>query len=519
MNEPPTKRRRTNSPDDLASSPLRKPPRRPSYASPTKSHLARNYPNLVPSRRSTLSASPRRMRPVPGQNGLRREKENGASEIALQTGEDDESELPGTPSQESFEGQHQQRGGAIFSSSPSKRPPRAKRPVRQSPPRKKAPAVQLDDITRTVEDGPTQAETQPVAQQRQPPDPEIKKREQKARLQRKVEELEAEVSRCVEEIAKEQRRAPGETLPPKERDDLTQVHKPTVLQHVLTRTDTESDKPAPVSTLLCSFLPFAALSVPQPRPKQPAKAIPSHRPLELADPLPYLEMFTSLKFSTQISLPRDKVLPASSRVHQKHTIDITGPQKLLTAQIAITIDGLTHEIIDMHILRLSPWAEGELGSFIRARAQDKDIGNAAWAMDSYWELAHKRAQYWQKCQTKFAHLLAGRNNEDAENHVTQAKANTAKPIMSRKDLTRNLGRDTLVLQDKHVLFKLNWRISFDWTGEAESDVTVEAAFPKVWSETDTGASLKKVPETFTSLLRTKGAFEATRIMVALLFAR
>jgi hypothetical protein len=37
------------------------------------------------------------------------------------------------------------------------------------------------------------------------------------------------------------------------------------------------------------------------------------------------------------------------------------------------------------------------------------------------------------------------------------------------------------------------------------------------SETDTSASLKKVPETFASLLRTRGAYEATRIMVALLF--
>lgn len=230
-------------------------------------------------------------------------------------------------------------------------------------------------------------------------------------------------------------------------------------------------------------------------------------------------MFTSLNFSTQLSLPRSKVLPASRRVHQKHTIDITGPQKLLTAQVAITIDALAHEVIDMHVLHLPPWAERELGSFIRARAQENDISNAAWAMDSYWDIAKKRAQYWRKCETTFSHLLAGRSNEDAENDVSKAKAKTAKTGMSRKDLNRNLGRDTLVLQDKHVLLKLNWRIGFDWTGEAESDVDVEAAFPKVWSETDTGASLKKVPETFASLLRTKGAFEATRIMVALLFSQ
>ncbi|PZD29687.1 hypothetical protein A1F96_04932 [Pyrenophora tritici-repentis] len=521
MNEPPSKRRRTNSPDDRASSPLRKPPRRPSYASPTKSQLARNYPNLLPSRRSTLSASPRRPRPAAGQNGLQREKlsdatlgaqesakekENGAFGTPLEAGEDDESELPGTPPT--------QERGVLFSS-PSKRPPRAKGPVKQPPLRQKAPAVQSDDITRAFEDGPTQenipGDTQLATQQIQAPDPDIERRKQeKARLQRQVEDLEAEISRCAEEVVKEQRRAPDETLSSKERNDLI------AFISKLAGSDTESEKPAPVSTLLCSFLPFGALSVPQPRPKQSAKPIPSHRPLDLADPLPYLEMFTSLNFSTQLSLPRSKILPASKRVHQKHTIGITGPQKLLTAQVAITIDGLAHQVVDMQVLRLSPWAECELGSFVRARALEKDIGNAAWAVDSYWELAKKRAQYWHKCETAFAHLLAGRGDEDAENDVSKAKAKTG---ISRKDLNRNLGRDTLVLQDKHVLLKLNWRIGFDWTGEAESDVTVEAAFPKVWSETDMGASLKKVPETFASLLRTKGVFGATRVMVALLFAQ
>ena len=147
--------------------------------------------------------------------------------MLLGAGEVDESELPGTPSQESFEGQHQQqhRGNLFFSA--SKRPPHVKGLVKQSPASQKAPAVQSDDITRTVEDGPTQEGTQAVAQQRQPPDPEVKKRKQeKARLQRQVEELESDVSRCVEEITKEQRRAPDESLPSKEHDDLTWVHIP-----------------------------------------------------------------------------------------------------------------------------------------------------------------------------------------------------------------------------------------------------------------------------------------------------
>ncbi len=63
--------------------------------------------------------------------------------------------------------------------------------------------------------------TQEVAQKRQPIDPEIERRKQeKARLQREVEELESQVSRCIEEVAKEQRRGPEDSLRPAERDSL-----------------------------------------------------------------------------------------------------------------------------------------------------------------------------------------------------------------------------------------------------------------------------------------------------------
>lgn len=241
--------------------------------------------------------------------------------------------------------------------------------------------------------------------------------------------------------------------------------------------DAESERPTPISNLLCSFLPFSALALPQPRSQHPEKPIPSHRPIQLADPLPYLEMFTALKFSTQLSLPRGNIVPSSNRVHQKHTIDITGPQRLLNAQLSVLIDVPASEILDLRIIRISPWAERELGTFIREKAKAKDLGTSCWAIDSYWEIAQKRAQYWHKCESAFAHLLVGHANEDTENPRPQTKQPATN--VSRKDLNRHLGRDTLVLQDKHVLLKLTWRIGFDWTGEAESEISVAPAFPQV----------------------------------------
>lgn len=250
--------------------------------------------------------------------------------------------------------------------------------------------------------------------------------------------------------------------------------------------------------------------------KQPDKPIASHRPIDLPDPLPYLQMFTSFDFSTQLGLPRGKVLPSSKRVHQKHTIDISGPQKLLTAQLAVNIDCLSNEVNDLHILRLPSWAERELGTFMRSKAKEKNLGAVCWAIDSFWDIATKRAAYWHRCEAAFAHLLPNQTAIGAENaRVLNAKSST----ISRKDLGRHLGRDVLILQDEHVLLKMNWRILFDWTGEAESNVDVECAVPAAWKEADASDTFRKIPETFDSLLRTKGAFEATRIMVALLFSQ
>jgi hypothetical protein len=546
MDEPARKRRKTSSPAERSPSPLRKAPRRPSFASPTKASLARNYPNLLPTQptsarspsrpnnlvargkqarafvlgetdvQETLNREDARRSNAPSSEDLLPNAQNStprarktATYRAAPAVDEDEPELPTTPSQRGLEEQDGPRRGVLFSS-PSKRPPRMKSPVKQSPLRPRAPPVQEASSTQYIEDGPQDTVSKEQAGKRELLDPEVEKRKQeKARLQYELAELESQVSRCAEEIVKEQQRSPAETLRPADR---------TKLQDLISKISGDNGKEEaapPISSLLCSFLPFQTFSIPRPQAKASVKPVPSHRPIELADPLPYLEMFTSLKFSTQMGLPRGKISPSSKRVHQKHTISIVGPQKLLTAQLSVIIDALATEVIDMHVLRLPTWAERELGTFLRQRAEQKDLSNACWAIESYWNIAQKRAQFWQRCETTFAHLI-GQTQENAENVHPQAKLDAK---MSRKDLHRHLGRDSLILQDKHVLLKLNWRINFDWTGEAESEVAAEPAFPSVWLEADAANTFAKVPETFASLLKSRGAFEATKVMTALLFAQ
>lgn len=517
LKEPP--RRLSISPTkatfDRASSPLRKPPRRPSFASPTKASLARNYPSLLPQRpassgsetprgngRGDLLARGKQARAFvlgdkdadsqtregamngddadqhntgaerpraskPQKNITPRARRTMASTRAAAAGNtsDDDADLPATPSQRKLDEQDTPRRGILFSS-PHKRPPRLKDPVKQSPLKPKVSAVHEDrpEISRDDDVSP------PEQKEKSSIDPELEKRKQeKLRLLRELDELESQVSRCTKEIVKIQGQSATHVLPPSEREDLI------VFVNKISKASGEEEQAPPISSLLCSFLPFSTRVIPPPKLQQAKqKPIASHQPLDLDDPLPYLEMFTALKFNTHITLPQDDVSASSDSVHQQHIIDISGPQELLKASLSVLIDTVTNTIIELKILRLPSWAERELGAFIRAKARKQDLGNVCWAINSYWEVIKKRAEYWHKCEISFSHLIPGRTSGDTEN-INNRSGKT----MLRKDLNRHLGRDALVLEDEHVMLRIGWKIGFDWSGEAESEINVEPAVPQV----------------------------------------
>jgi hypothetical protein len=448
---------------------------------------------------------------------------------------EEEPDLPATPSQRGAEEQYTPRPGLF--SSPSKRPPRLNDPSKRARSPRRPLAIQQDGADVPVA-GPARNADMEAAHahqdKRQPPDLETEeKKREKIRLEKELRLLEKQVSKCTEEITKLRAQPATYMGSPEERETLVK------LVNDLAKDGEENDEgqPPALSSMLCSFLPFATQRIAPPKP-QPVSPVVSHRPLELDDPLPYLQMFTSFGLITKLNVPRGQNPHSSSRVHQKHLIDITGPQSLLTASISMTIDTLTNAIVDLKLLELPHWADRELGTFVRARAKEKDLGNACWAIGSYWDVVTTRAEYWHRCEVAFGHLIPGRTSEDTENVDVRSQGKTGRSL-SRRDLSRHLGRDTLVLEDRHVSLKLSWKICFDWTGEAQSEVGVVPAVPRVCEyiqqkikrakreklltcetgrEADNHDSFKKIPETFTSLLRSKGAFAATKTMVALLFS-
>ncbi|ORY02737.1 hypothetical protein BCR34DRAFT_617973 [Clohesyomyces aquaticus] len=582
MAEPEAKRRRTSPPEDVdrASSPLKQPPRRgitprdparprsplkqpprrgsfASYASPTKASLSRYNPNLLPRPTTADAASPRRdgrgniiargrqaqalvledtkagarteeavasdygeqpadahvQSALEVQNATPRRNARTRGGASLPPGDVDEEDegLPTTPSAS----QDTERRG-ILHSSPSKRPPRQRDPVKPSPLKKRV-LQELPNARNTLLRGVDREAGDPVKEKtKEPFNPEMEKKKQEmARLERELQELERDVARCVDEVGKLQQQDAALILPTSQLGNLFSF-----INKISGSEETE-EHPPPVSRLLCSFLPFKAQPIPPSQTKaEQDRPVPSHRPLELDDPLPYLQMFTSFKFESHVTIPNIQEFDASSTdMHQQHTIEISGPQKLLVATVVAKIDTNNAEIIELQIPRLSTWAERELGAFMRTKAKTMDLSASTWGLQSYWDIAKKRAEYWHRCEKTFADLILvpGRTEDDTAVLTRLSKKETV-PAVTRKDLRRHLGRDSLTLQDSHILLKFRWKIGFDWTGEAESEVSVEPALPRVWMEADPQNHLDKIPHTFDALLRKRGAFEATRILVELLFS-
>jgi hypothetical protein len=463
---------------------------------------------------------------------------------AQRTGERDgrdEEELPETPTSRALAKKDTPRRGILYSS-PSKRPPRQKSAPKES--QLKSNDQNPPELEETAKEAAENAEVRAGAEQDKEPDPLLEKKLEKERLLRVVEDLEEEVEEYAQLLRKEQERGSNDITDTEDLDDLVDA---------INKADTstavaEEHEGRSLSNLLASFLPFSRPGPQTPITQTtPEKPIPSHRPLELEDPLPYLQMFTSFAFTSSLSLP-DKRTTDPSHGYQTHTIEIVGPAKLLTSTVVMSIDTLNHQITDIQIPRLSSWAGRDLGKYVRGRAKEHDIGPLCWAFRSYWDIAKRRAEYFSRCEDEFTHLLLDQQNgtndgasttkekrlrkrkgaaqatdhpeDDEEVSEVQDGGNEVHGHgtgLLRRELHRQLGRDILLLQSKEVMFQVSWRIVFDWTGEAESEVEASAAVPRVWSEADDRNAFRKVPAAFDALVRERGVFEATGVMVALLF--
>ena len=75
-------------------------------------------------------------------------------------------------------------------------------------------------------------------------------------------------------------------------------------------------------------------------------------------------------------------------------------------------DTATETIIRIRLLKISKWADRELGSWIRRKISDDDneedrcnINVITWAIGRYWDFALSRAQCWLRCEKAHAEIV------------------------------------------------------------------------------------------------------------------
>ncbi|CAG8974503.1 hypothetical protein HYALB_00009038 [Hymenoscyphus albidus] len=356
-----------------------------------------------------------------------------------------------------------------------------------------------------------------------PEDPHAEKRKARDALLKQLQELQADVAlanqenerlRAHQEAGK--RRAP---IAPNSEELLAFLERSTQKP--------VQDKPKPVSIFksINSFLPFSSRRKTQAiRISEIEKPLPSHLPTHLDDPLPYLQAFSPLMFTSTVTLEEE----ASA---QKYVIHASHPSGSFAARIDMLVDSESLSVKQLEVPRLDPAAEQELGAFVRSKTKDgrsKEPGVICWSMGRWTEVAVQRAKFWCEVESQLGTpearakslkaLRTGRKRKRmamAEEDEDEGSSNE-KPAWTRKQLLLHMGRTSMEIVNEEVEILLEWKIGFDLTGEAESSISANARVPKSWQQQDERNTLPQIPDMFQKLVKEKGPWGAVTGVVGLL---
>ncbi|TLD04400.1 uncharacterized protein PgNI_12125 [Pyricularia grisea] len=323
-----------------------------------------------------------------------------------------------------------------------------------------------------------------------------------------------------------------------------------------------------------------SLFAPESQQKDEPPLPTSHHPIPMTaeDELPFLQVFTPLAFTSTIAiLPRQST---SDPLLQQHTISAssTTPPGLFSAQISMTVNAATHRVHSLSVPRLDPAAAPELATVIAAttavrtaaetgRARHNNICVLAWAMGEWVRVATRRARFWRVLESELASKDAmaaavamarsrrrkkggkkggvygrsqgGRNDGDGDEQQQDGDGDGGdddddsgdslgkrSDLLSRAELLPHMGRTAMEIgvpvaiggdTDEAFSLRIQWRIRFDWTGEAESEVELLTGVPGKWRKSDDRGKLYGIPDLFRKLVEGDGdPISAVRAVVALL---
>ncbi|KAG0649908.1 hypothetical protein D0Z07_3691 [Hyphodiscus hymeniophilus] len=375
-----------------------------------------------------------------------------------------------------------------------------------------------------------------------PEDPYAAKREARDNLLKELQKIQADVAFGIQEnerlrLQHESNKKRGPSAPSNPNELLDMLIRATAPEPAL---DMKS-KPKSIFKCIDSFLPFTSrrkrLLTAFPNVEKP---LPSYLPVALEDSLPYLQVFSPLVYTSTISLISQEHTSSDTSVHveqpnyQLHRIKASHPSGLFSARLSMVVDSSLLSITSLDIEALPFMAEKELGTFMREQSNsdnvfDRNIGVLCWAMGRWVEVSVSRARFWATVEQDFTTLEARAKSLE---HKVRKRKRRGSVILGDDDATDNgheeqrkwtmrqllphMGRTVMELNNDEIELRFEWRIGFDWTGEAESAISASARLPKSWQSLDDRKSLHKIPASFDKLVKERGPLLAVRTIVGLL---
>ncbi|KAF4472388.1 hypothetical protein FALBO_705 [Fusarium albosuccineum] len=398
--------------------------------------------------------------------------------------------------------------------------------------------------TRTIQDRiPAEATVQ--SRKPRPFDPNSAKKEEREALQKQIDELKKDLKTAQKENERIRlMQKSGRELAPSNQEAIIDLIQ---RQHV--PADTEPGQQASQQLLRAALnpaalLPFGKVMVPAPTvPVEDKQAdIKSHHPVIMTaeEELTYLELFTPFSISSNIA-----VLPQTDGEPLKQLHSITFRSReipgVFAARVDMIVNAIDLTILDLNVTALEPAAKSELGPFVEKictgdcnRSMQRNMGILSWAMSEWLRVAVERAGFW--CQldetlgskdgvSEAASQMRARKprrrkddeDEEEDTELTQVES------ISKVDLIRYMSQqhfDISIPQsgtdESGGVVRLEWKVEFDWTGEAQNKLAVMTGVPGKWHQMDERGSLGKIPKLFGDLVHGGEKPEiAVRTIVAL----
>lgn len=334
----------------------------------------------------------------------------------------------------------------------------------------------------------------------------------------------------------------GRTVAPTNEDGVMELMQRCLLS------PQEAPRPAPSRQLVqavlnpMGLLPFGRpwLAVPAPDVQDDLAKIKSHYPVPMTadEELPYLQLFSPFSVTSSIAVlpPLPDVPLRQRRLVTLRSRDVPG---LFTAKLEMVVNAMNLGILELSVPSLEPLARAELGPFADLictgkcnRTMQRNVGILSWAVGEWYRVAVQRARFWYRLEQRLgseerllecvAETRARRRQRQSDGESEHDKKGPA--TCDKADLMRLLGQQSFEVNvpdasgsDSESALRLEWKIAFDWTGEAQSRAAILVGVPGKWREADQRGVFGKLSRLFEDLVRGgQDAEVAVRTVAALL---